>query len=61
LSGYSAPSGTVDLHGVNVRDVVVVPFRFNGRIDKLTVKLGPDQRMPPARASMQKAITIAHD
>jgi arylsulfatase len=38
-----------------------VPFRFNGKIDKLTVKLGLDQLMPPDRAAMEKARAIAHD
>jgi hypothetical protein len=38
-----------------------VPFRFNGKIDKLTVKLGPDQLMPKDRAALEKAKAAAHD
>ena len=38
-----------------------MPFRFNGKIDKLTVELGPDQLMPADHAAMQKAKAAAHD
>jgi len=42
------------LLSVNEKDYQV-PFRFNSKIDKLTVKLGPDQPMPADRATKQKA------
>jgi arylsulfatase A-like enzyme len=45
---------------VNENDYLV-PFRFNGKIDKLTFKLGPDQIMPADRAAMEKANAAAHD
>jgi len=45
---------------VNEKDYQV-PFRFNGTIDKLTFKLGPDQLMPKDRATLQQAQAIAHD
>jgi arylsulfatase len=38
-----------------------VPFRFNGKIDKLTFNLGPDQLMPADRAAAQRAQAAAHD
>jgi hypothetical protein len=38
-----------------------VPFRFDGKIDKLTVKLGPNQLMPKDRATLQRALATAHD
>jgi hypothetical protein len=30
-----------------------VPFRFNGKIDKVSVKLGPDQLLPAERRAAQ--------
>jgi arylsulfatase A-like enzyme len=38
-----------------------VPFRFAGKLAKLTVKLGPEQLMAEDRAVMEKALTAAHD
>jgi hypothetical protein len=38
-----------------------VPFRFYGKIDKLTVKLEPDQLMPKDHAAVEKARATARD
>jgi hypothetical protein len=32
-----------------------VPFRFNGKIDKVSVKLGPDQLLPAKRSKLRRA------
>jgi hypothetical protein len=36
-------------------------FRFNGKIDKLTVKLGPLQLTEDDHRTLQKAVAIAND
>jgi arylsulfatase A-like enzyme len=46
--------------GVNDLDYKV-PFRFNGKIDKLTFKLGPSQLTPDDQKKVQKASANAHD
>ena len=33
-----------------------VPFRFTGKIDKLTVKLGPEQLAPADKEKVQKTL-----
>jgi hypothetical protein len=38
-----------------------VPFRFNGKIDKLTFKLGPTQLGATDQRRMQEALAKAHD
>jgi arylsulfatase len=38
-----------------------VPFRFNGKFTKLTVKLGPEQLMAEDRAIVEQALAAAHD
>ena len=47
---------------VNEKDFQV-PFRFNGngKIDKLTFKLGPNQLMARDRSVMHEAYAAAHD
>jgi len=44
-----------------VDDSYQLPFRFNGTIDKLTFKLGPEQLTADDRAAMQRALAQAHD
>jgi arylsulfatase A-like enzyme len=46
--------------GVNDLDYQV-PFRFNGKIDKLTFNLGPTQLTAVEQKKIQEAIAIAHD
>jgi arylsulfatase A-like enzyme len=46
--------------GVNELDYQV-PFRFNGKIDKLTFNLGPTQLTAVEQKKIQQAIAIAHD
>ena len=38
-----------------------VPFRFNGKIDKLTFKLGPIQLTEEDQAKLRRAMASAHD
>ena len=38
-----------------------LPFRFTGKIDKLTFKLGPEQLTSEDRQVIQHALAIAHD
>jgi arylsulfatase len=38
-----------------------VPFRFNGKIDKLTFKLGPIQLTEEDQAKLRKAVAVAKD
>jgi hypothetical protein len=38
-----------------------VPFAFNGKIDKLTVKLGPMQLTEEDQLKLQRATAIAKD
>jgi hypothetical protein len=38
-----------------------VPFRFNGKIDKLTVKLGPSQVTQADRQQAANAVAHAND
>ena len=38
-----------------------VPFRFTGTIDNLTYKLGPSQISAEDKATVDRAIAIAHD
>ena len=44
-----------------ISDDYQVPFRFNGKIDKLTFNLGPLQLTEDDRRMQQKAAAIAHD
>jgi arylsulfatase A-like enzyme len=46
--------------GVNDLDYQV-PFRFNGKIDKLTFNLGPEHLTEAEQLKMKKAIAIARD
>ena len=46
--------------GVNDLDYKV-PFRFNGKIDKLTFKLGPTQLAAGDHKKLQKAVAVAND
>jgi hypothetical protein len=46
--------------GVNDKDYQV-PFAFNGKIDKLTVKLGPMQLTEEDQLKLQRAAAIAKD
>ena len=45
---------------VNDKDYQV-PFRFNGRINKLTLKLGPVRFSELEQRRMREAIAIAND
>jgi len=51
--------------GVDLRTPVdgsyKVPFRFNGKINKLTIKLGPTQLVAEDRRKVDEAIARAHD
>jgi hypothetical protein len=38
-----------------------VPFRFNGKIDKLTFKLGPIQLTEEDQVKLRKAVAAAKD
>jgi hypothetical protein len=38
-----------------------VPFRFNGKIDKLTFNLGPEQLAETDRKKIQQAVARARD
>jgi hypothetical protein len=38
-----------------------VPFPFNGKIDKLTFNLGPEQLAEANRKKIQEAVARAHD
>jgi len=38
-----------------------VPFTFNGKIDKLTVKLGPPQMLPAEQKKAAEAAAKARD
>jgi hypothetical protein len=56
---------TFDL-GVDTRTPVddkdyQVPFRFTGKLDKLTFKLGPTQLTSEDRQIIQHALAKAHD
>lgn len=44
-----------------VDDSYKLPFRFNGKINKLTYKLGREQVTAEERAVMQKALARARD
>jgi arylsulfatase len=44
-----------------VDDSYKVPFRFNGTINKLTFKLGPEQLTAADREAMQEALARARD
>jgi arylsulfatase len=44
-----------------VDDSYKLPFRFNGKIDKLTFKLGREQLTAEERETMQKALARARD
>jgi arylsulfatase A-like enzyme len=44
-----------------VDDSYKVPFRFNGTINKLTFKLGPEQLSEEDRVKIERALAIAHD
>ena len=44
-----------------VDDSYQVPFRFNGTINKLTFKLGPEQLSEEDRVKIQRALAIAYD
>jgi arylsulfatase len=46
--------------GVNDQDYQV-PFRFNGKIDKLTIRLQPTQLVAAEKAQIQKAVAKAKD
>src|SRR5207342_3387508 len=46
--------------GVNDEDYQV-PFAFNGKIDKLTVKLGPMQLTEEDQLKLQRATALAKD
>ncbi len=46
--------------GVNDEDYKV-PFRFNGTIDKLTIKLGPTQLAAEEHMRKQKAVAVANE
>jgi arylsulfatase len=46
--------------GVNDKDYQV-PFAFNGRIDKLTIKLGPEQLTEADHKKAAEAVTKARD
>jgi arylsulfatase len=51
----------VDTHtSVNDKDYQV-PFHFNGKIDKLTFKLGPLQLTKLDQTKMREAVAIAKD
>jgi hypothetical protein len=45
---------------VNDKDYQV-PFRFNGKINKLTFNLGPLQLAEEDRRKMEEAVASAHD
>jgi len=38
-----------------------LPFRFTGKIDKLTYRLGPEQLTAENREVMKRALAVAHD
>jgi arylsulfatase len=44
-----------------VDDSYKVPFRFTGKIDKLTFKLGPEQLLAEDRKKMEEAVARARD
>jgi hypothetical protein len=44
-----------------VDDSYKVPFRFNGTINKVTFKLGPEQLKAQEREAMERALARAHD
>jgi len=58
------PDETFDV-GVDTRTPVdrsyEVPFRFNGKIDKLTFKLGPSQLAEQDQKKVQEAVARARD
>ena len=58
------PDETFDV-GVDTRTPVDssydIPFRFNGKIERLTFKLGPSQLAEADRKSVEEAIARAHD
>lgn len=47
--------------GTPVDDSYVLPFRFTGRIDKLTYEIGPEQLSAEDREIMQQALADAND
>ena len=55
---------TLDI-GIDTRtpvdDSYKLPFRFNGTINKLTYKLGPEQMTAEEKAAAQKALAAARD
>ena len=58
------PDETFDV-GVDTRTPVdssyEMPFRFNGKIDKLTFKLGPTQLAAEDQRKVNEAVARAHD
>jgi arylsulfatase len=58
------PDETFDV-GVDTRTPVdssyAIPFRFNGRIDRLTFKLGPSQLAADDQRKVQEAVARARD
>jgi arylsulfatase A-like enzyme len=44
-----------------ISDDYEVPFRFNGKIDKLTFRLGPMQLTEDDHRALQKAVAVAND
>ena len=38
-----------------------MPFRFNGKIDKLTFKLGPMQLTQEHQMKLRRAVAVAKD
>ena len=58
------PDETFDV-GVDTRTPVdssyEMPFRFNGKIDKLTFKLGPTQLAAEDEKKVQEAVARAND
>jgi arylsulfatase A-like enzyme len=45
---------------INAKDYQV-PFAFNGKIDKLVVKLGPSQLTADEQTKQDRAVAVAHD
>ena len=64
ISFLLPPDETFDV-GVDTRTPVdrsyEIPFRFTGKIDKLTVKLGPSQLTEEDTTKVDQAIGKAHD
>jgi len=55
---------TLDI-GIDTRtpvdDSYKLPFRFNGTINKVVYKLGPEQMTAEERAAMEKALAAARN